>query len=451
MPEPELAARARDYAITAHARINQLRKYTFQPYDIHLKGVADLVAMVSNDEETIAAAWLHDTVEDTPATFEDIEREFGHGVKALVMELTDVSRPGDGNRALRKEIDLDHTAMASARAKTVKLADLIDNCLDICRNDHKFGPVYLQEMVELMDVLHEGNQRLYRKALRTIDSAAKTLGIAVPACRSKAWQPPDMQPAPFAEYAGQFGTRVFTASFQARNIAEPLPSFDGENLCRDRILRSDAANSAAVGIRIDGKVSGYVLPEDLLSDAPLSARQILRQQTVELDAPLTEVIHILTMFSCCFVAVGGAVSGVISRRDIEKPAARMWLFGIIILIEMILIKQIRLKWPDGAWRQLLSAGRIEKAMELQRLRKERGLGVELLDCLQFSDKLNIAINEPEFLHITGFMSAKAAKRVIKDLESLRNNLAHGQDISSQDWPPIARLARRMQEMLSTRS
>ena len=103
---PELAAKARDYAISAHARINQLRKYTFQPYDVHLKGVAELVAMVTDDEETIAAAWLHDTVEDTPATFEDIEREFGHGVKALVMELTDVSRPGDGNRAIERKLTL---------------------------------------------------------------------------------------------------------------------------------------------------------------------------------------------------------------------------------------------------------------------------------------------------------------------------------------------------------
>ncbi|MBP1729293.1 MAG: guanosine polyphosphate pyrophosphohydrolase/synthetase, partial [Deltaproteobacteria bacterium] len=346
---PELAAKARDYAIHAHARINQLRKYTFQPYDVHLKTVADLVAMVTDDEETIAAAWLHDTVEDTPATFEDIEREFGHGVKSLVMELTDISRPGDGNRALRKEIDLDHTAMASARAKTVKLADLIDNCIDICRNDPKFGPVYLQEMVDLMEVLHEGNQRLYRKALKTVDSASRSLGIAVPADRRKVWQPQGVTSAPYEESADQYGRRVFTRSFLARDILEPLLSFDSEHLDRGTLLKSGAGNSSAVGIRIDGKVSGYVLHEDLRSDAPLAARQILRQQTVELDAPLAEVIHILTMFSCCFVTLGGVVSGVISRQDIEKPVVRMWLFGIIILIEMILMKHIRHRWPDEGW------------------------------------------------------------------------------------------------------
>ena len=105
------------------------------------------------------------------------------------------------------------------------------------------------------------------------------------------------------------------------------------------------------------------------------------------------------------------------------------------------MKHIRHRWPDEGWLQLLSAGRIDKAKELQRLRmKNIALEVELLDCLQFSDKLNISINEPDFLKVTGFMSAKAAKRAIKDLEALRNNLAHGQDITSQDWPPIARLA-----------
>ena len=61
----------------------------------------------------------------------------------------------------------------------------------------------------------------------------------------------------------------------------------------------------------------------------------------------------------------------------------MWLFGIIILTEMILMKHIRHRWPDEGWLQLLSAGRIDKAKELQRLRLERGLEVELLDCLRF--------------------------------------------------------------------
>jgi len=77
----DLVEKARNYAINAHARINQLRKYTLQPYDVHLRAVADMVASICDDKAMIASAWLHDTVEDTPATFEDLEEAFGADVK----------------------------------------------------------------------------------------------------------------------------------------------------------------------------------------------------------------------------------------------------------------------------------------------------------------------------------------------------------------------------------
>jgi len=89
---------------------------------------------------------------------------------------------------------------------------------------------------------------------------------------------------------------------------------------------------------------------------------------------------------------------------------------------------------------------MEKARQLQAERQRRGLPADVLDCLQFSDKLQVAIQEREFLEALGFGSAGAPKKVVKDLESLRNNLAHGQDVTSHDWPQIARLARRVQQL-----
>ena len=91
----DLVDRARIYATDAHQRINHRRKYNNDPYHVHLSAVAKLVAAVTADEEMIAAAWLHDTVEDTQATLEDIEAAFGMPVAELVEELTDVSKSGD--------------------------------------------------------------------------------------------------------------------------------------------------------------------------------------------------------------------------------------------------------------------------------------------------------------------------------------------------------------------
>ena len=80
----DLVVRARLYATQAHSRINHRRKYTSEPYDVHLKNVANIVASVTEDAEMIAAAWLHDIVEDTPASFLDLEQEFGLQVAELV-------------------------------------------------------------------------------------------------------------------------------------------------------------------------------------------------------------------------------------------------------------------------------------------------------------------------------------------------------------------------------
>ena len=67
----------------------------------------------------------------------DITREFGPKIAKLVVELTDVSKPEDGNRKTRKAIDRDKLAGVSAEAQTIKYADLTSNGRDIGQNDPK--------------------------------------------------------------------------------------------------------------------------------------------------------------------------------------------------------------------------------------------------------------------------------------------------------------------------
>ncbi len=70
---------------------------------------------------------------------------------------------------------------------------------------------------------------------------------------------------------------------------------------------------------------------------------------------------------------------------------------------------------------------------------------DLVDCLQLADKGLLLINDPEMLASLGFNSRSAAKKVLKQYQSLRNNLAHAQDISTYDWVHIARISTRMLE------
>lgn len=146
-----IAQSALSFAVKAHA--GQIRKYTGEPYIVHPIAVADIVRTVAHDEAMIAAALLHDVVEDCGVPFVDILDAFGRDVSDLVSWLTDVSRPSDGNRAARKAIDREHIAKAPARAQTIKLADLIDNTKTIVDRDPNFARVYIREKESLLDVL----------------------------------------------------------------------------------------------------------------------------------------------------------------------------------------------------------------------------------------------------------------------------------------------------------
>lgn len=160
-------ARAAAFARVAHGGQEQVRKYTGDPYAVHLEAVAARVATVPGaTEEMVAAAWLHDVLEDVPGvTPNDLEARFGPMVRNLVVQLTDVSRPSDGNRRVRKALDRDHLAKACPEAQTIKLADLLDNATSIVAHDRAFTPTFLREMAELVQVMPHGDPDLRQEAL----------------------------------------------------------------------------------------------------------------------------------------------------------------------------------------------------------------------------------------------------------------------------------------------
>lgn len=166
----DIIEKARVFATAAHASAAQLRKYTMEPYIVHPAEVAGIVDSVEGATAAmVAAAWLHDVVEDTGVTIEVIKAEFGTEVAELVGWLTDVSRPEQGNRATRKAIDRAHTAMASAEAQTIKLADLISNCRSIKEHDEKFAKIYFEEKRLLLEVLTKGDRALWEHANAIVD------------------------------------------------------------------------------------------------------------------------------------------------------------------------------------------------------------------------------------------------------------------------------------------
>lgn len=125
-------ARALDFAARKHS--NQRRKgEAGEPYVNHLAEVARLVAEATEGKDTTAvlAALLHDAIEDTPTTREELEREFGREVADIVVEVTD-----DKNlpKAERKRLQVETAPGKSRRAKLVKIADKTSNVRSIAKS-----------------------------------------------------------------------------------------------------------------------------------------------------------------------------------------------------------------------------------------------------------------------------------------------------------------------------
>lgn len=153
----QLISRALLLATNVHA--GQQRKYNEGPYILHPIRVANKVAEVNKSPKLQIVALLHDSIEDGPVWVrETIKKDFGDEILNLVEEVTDKAQRSDGNRHVRKAINLQHLKDVSGDAQTVKLADIIDNLNSLMKSgDDKFLEIYMTEKHAQYSVLTRGN------------------------------------------------------------------------------------------------------------------------------------------------------------------------------------------------------------------------------------------------------------------------------------------------------
>lgn len=124
----------RALSFAAHKHKDQRRRdVDASPYINHPISLAAILCTEAHvaDVETLCGALLHDTVEDTETTAEELEQIFGESICAIVMEVTDDKSL---TKAERKKAQIEHAAHISEKSKLVKLADKISNLRDVLNN-----------------------------------------------------------------------------------------------------------------------------------------------------------------------------------------------------------------------------------------------------------------------------------------------------------------------------
>lgn len=246
---------------------------------------------------------------------------------------------------------------------------------------------------------------------------------------------------------------LFERAVTVQDIAEPLISFDANQKVEGILEFMEARNFDIVGIRDQGLVVGYINRADF-KDGPTRVH-LHRFDMCEIlpdNAPLSSAVKVLGKRPAAFVTTWGQVGGIITRGDLQKAPIRMWLFGLISLLEMQMLRLIRERYPNDSWTARLSASRAGKAHDLFKERKRRNEEVYFSDCLCLADKGTIFLKDEALFNSMGLASRSTGEHFFGCLEGLRNALAHAQDINARRWPEWGMLAidtERLLEKLET--
>ncbi len=175
-----LAYRAELFA--THAHRDQKRKGNGKPYITHPARVAAHVERRGLGDVCVAAAWLHDTIEDCGVHYELLREVFGTPVADLVAELTNASAVTGVPRAERKRQDRVRLAQCSVAARRIKLIDRIDNLGEVAELEPKFVRMYCDESELLLEDL-AGTEEVLEVELRKAISAARSALAPLPSDR----------------------------------------------------------------------------------------------------------------------------------------------------------------------------------------------------------------------------------------------------------------------------
>ena len=176
----DVLKQVRDFADKAHG--DQMRKYSPERCIVHPVRVMNLCREYADSLPVLAAALLHDVLEDTSVTEKDIlsfletimDAHKATETVSLVIELTDVyvkkNYPKMNGRT-RKQKEAERMIATSADAQTIKYADIIDNSKEIAENDPDFAKLFLAECRNLLKKMDRGDEKLRERAVEAVNTA----------------------------------------------------------------------------------------------------------------------------------------------------------------------------------------------------------------------------------------------------------------------------------------
>lgn len=224
---------------------------------------------------------------------------------------------------------------------------------------------------------------------------------------------------------------IFTNQINVLNIAVPITPLN-QNSAKELCL----LNNYDVHIVIEPEKEDLQVYEKSTD----SIRLLHDSEVISESTPLLEVIDILCKKEQVFVKVKRTVTHLVTRSDLDTIPVRIWLYGMISILEVELKEKINRLGLD--WEKNITPDRLDRAKELYALKQLKNEEISLLGCTQLGDIVTIVFKS--WGHFNDFFPSEYPKKKIKScfnkINLLRDALAHGQKLQ-MEWSEVYQLAK----------
>ncbi|WP_139319618.1 hypothetical protein [Stenotrophomonas sp. TD3] len=245
---------------------------------------------------------------------------------------------------------------------------------------------------------------------------------------------------------------VFGRRILAVDICEPLKCCAAGAPVDEIRAELERLDFTVAGVREyeGGPVIGFVESSALeFGDVRDHLRDLSEVSVIPQSMDVVAVLGMLLHRPFVYVAGDAGVEAILTWADINKPMVRVYMFGLISLLEMHLSFWIFKEFSGVGWNSMLSDGRIEAAEKVQRKRRAEGQELALIQCLQLCDKRDLVLRSAKIMGHLGLNSRRSGEKLFKSIETLRNSLAHSQYdlVSDGSWVQLLGLVEQIQRVV----
>lgn len=242
---------------------------------------------------------------------------------------------------------------------------------------------------------------------------------------------------------------LFDERITADTVAEEFEVWDASRAAeqaRDELIRREFD---IVGVHEGARCIGYVRREELIRGRLVDHVRPLTELTmVAADTGLRHVVEKVFAERRVVVQPAEGPLGIITRGDMNKAPVRMWLFSLVTLLEMQMLRVIRsMPQAETFCQSRLPPKRLNEVLRMHEIRVKNSSETDLLDCLLFSDKVTLlayASQDANRVRKIGVGFSPMDIDSLREVERLRNDVAHGSDLlvvhAQRDLPKCARQA-----------